>query len=208
MAAKAGRLCRVKASGAATAFTAEACTATANISYQITNTAKRVWDRATDVTVLNSGTPVDPVADPYTLNRLTGTVLFATATPRTIMVTGDYLPVSTIAEAKSFTFGGAANTVEDTAFGDTDITREVVTRDCSGSISAWRSSDTTFLDALVAAVPVVLEFSTDGGSTIIARAWALLNKLDVSGARTTLQEDAVAFEGAADDDGRSFAFLQ
>jgi hypothetical protein len=207
MAARAGRNISVKVSGAAVAFAGEATTATGNISYQITNALKRVWDPTVTIVVLNGGVAVDPVADPYTVNRLSGTIRFTTATVRTITVGGSYLPLSTLAQGHDLSLDCVATNVDDTVFGATDITRQQVARDCSGTIGRFRSADTYLYDAYAAGVPVVVEFSPDGGTTPHFRAWALFNKEAFQGARKTMLEESVSFEGSADADGRSHTWL-
>lgn len=204
MTARAGSAARLRVSGAGVSFTAEATTATGNISYQITNTAKRVWDRSATITVLDGGIAT---VESYTLNRLTGTVTFGSTASRTITVTGTYLPLSTLARGKEFDFSCMANNQEDNAFLDADVTRVQVEKDWSGTVGRWLSTDTYLADAFTAGVPVVVEFSSDGGTTVEWRGWGLPNKKTAGASKKTLVEDGIGFEGCADADGRSFTWL-
>jgi hypothetical protein len=208
MAARAGWQVRLKASGVGVAVTAQATTMSGgNKIYTLTDPTRRVWDRAIAVVVKNGGTPVDPVADPYTINRLTGTVTFTNATVRTITFDITYLPMTAIAEGTDFDLSCVANNQDDSSFGDVDITRVQVEKDWSGTVGRWLSADTYFADAFNSGVPIVFEFSGDGGTTVEFRGWGLPNKKTAAASKKTLVTDGIGFEGAADADGRSFTWL-
>ena len=206
MAATAGKLVRLKLSGAAVAFTTEACTDTGDgKTYQITNAAKRVWDPTASISVFYNG--VLKPATSYTLNRLAGTITFASAPGAApVTVTGSYLPMTTIAEGKSFSFKAAATYAEDTAFGDTDVVRVQMQRMASGAIGMWWL-DSSFLTAFLAGAQLVVEVAIANGATPIARAWALLTERGHDVAMAGLQEEALTWEATQDADGRSFAWL-
>src|SRR4051812_23593935 len=137
MSANAGILCAVKLSGSGLSMTAEATTGTGNISYQITNTAKRVLDRAAAITVKDGGVTT---VESYTVDRLQGKILFGSTAVRVITVDATYLPMTTIAEAKEFSFQTKNGMLEDTAFLDTDVTRIQNENDCSGSVGEWKNA--------------------------------------------------------------------
>jgi hypothetical protein len=205
--AYAGKSASVRIPGAATAFTAEATTKlVANTVYQITNASRRVLDRTAAITVKKDG--VAQAATLYTLNRLTGTVTFLADIGGAAVVTmdGSYLPMSAAAEARSFNLSTRKNHGEDSAFGDTYVTRVATLLDCDGSLGAWQSVDVFFRDALIFGAPVVLEFSRDG-TNVDVRAWGLLGAEQIAAAVDGLVEKTVPFSGAADSDGRSFAWL-
>lgn len=204
MTAKAGRLISVKVSGDPVAFTDEATTTNDDTVYQITDTALRVWDRAATITVEDGGVAVDPVADPYTVNRLAGKIIFETSDAgRVITVSGDYLPLSTLAEGHSVDFTRMANNGDDSVFGATDVSRQQIARDWSGTIARFFSVDTYLADAFDVGDPVVIEYSPDGGTTPTVRGWALLNKNAFQGDVKSFLEESVSWEGSADADGRS-----
>lgn len=105
-----GRKALVKVSGAGVAFLDEATTkVTANTVYQITDAAKRVWDRSATITVevdadgAGAGGFVVAAASTYTVNRLTGTITFNAdqGVDAIVRVDGTYLPLSTAAEGRS-----------------------------------------------------------------------------------------------------------
>lgn len=207
MAATTGILCRVKVSGDATAFTDEATSTTDDTVYQISDAAKAVWDRASAITVKNDDVEIDPDgADPFTVNRIAGKIIFETSdNTRVITVSGDYLPISELAEGHDFSFECAATNGDETVFGDTDVMRTQLMRDCSGSVGRFASVDTYLFDAFDAGVPVVFEMTVNG--TPRFRAWALLTKGTQQGDRKSFQEESGSFEGTADIDGRSHSFL-
>lgn len=205
MAAKPGRLGLIKVTGAGLAFTGEACTTiSANTVYQITNTVKQVWDRSAAITVLKDA--VSQSSALYTLNRLTGTITFLAdiGGGHTITVTGTYLPVSTAAQAKTYSYALSANNLDVTKFGDTLRTRIQGMKDIKGSANSWKV-DTYFTDALNAAVPIVLEFWIDTNSTFDMRAWAMLDNATVQSVLTGAVDVPITFVGAADADGRTIS---
>jgi len=203
MTAIAGRKAAVKVSGAPVAFTGEATTKlVANTVYQITNAAKQTWDRALPITVKKDG--VSQAATLYTLNRLTGTVTFLADIGGAPVVTvdGSYLPLSLAAEAKQFNYDILAQLLEDSQFGDTDVTRVQGLQDVQGTIGRWYSVDTYFGDALVAGVPVVIEFASNSAAGFDRRVWALLDKDGMNAAIAGLIDESVHFNGSPDADGR------
>jgi hypothetical protein len=206
MAATAGKKVRLKISGAPIAFVADPMTNSGDSkTYTITNAAKRVWDPSVAITVFYNAV-LQPAAS-YTINRLTGQVTFTAAQGASaVTVTGSYLPTTTIAEGKSFSFSGKGINGEDNAFGDTDITRQQLQRTCSGAIGQWWL-DNAFHAAFLALAVLVVEISIADGATPIARAWALLTERAHEVANGGLQEEPLTWEGSADVDNRSFAFL-
>lgn len=203
MAGKAGRKALIKVSGTATAFTDEACTNTvANLEYQITDSAKRVWDRTATITVSVGGTPV--AATTYTLNRLTGTVIFGSASVRVVTVTGSYLPLSTAAECKEYSYALAAELLDDSVFGDTWRTFVQGLKKISGSLGRWYI-DAYFTDALTAGEPVAVEFYSDSSGSFDVRCWALLNQAQIQSPIAGLIDESVSFEGVTDSDLRAIS---
>lgn len=205
MPALSGKGAAVYASGAALSFTDEATTTlTANTVYQVTNTAKRVWDRSTTITVKKDA--VAQASSLYTLNRLTGTVTFLAdiGGGHTITVSGNYLPMSQVAQGKAYSYQIKASNLNVTKFGDTYMTRIQGMKDVAGSVNLW-GIDTYYRDALIAGNPVVVEFWTDTTSTYDLRVWALLNHEDVKTALTDAVDVTVQFAGSTDVDLREIS---
>lgn len=206
MAALSGKNAAIYVSGVSTSFTDEACTTvSANTVYQITNTAKRVWDRSVTVTVKKD--TVAQAATLYTLNRLTGTVTFLAdiGGGHTITVSGNYLPISQAAQAKTYSYTIAAGNLNVTKFGDTYTTAILGLKNVSGSLSTW-GIDTYFRDALIAGSPVVIEFWTDTTSGVYdLRVWALLTNEQVKEAVAGAVDVSVSFVGSTDVDTREIS---
>ena len=205
-----GRLALVKISGDPLALVDEACTDLGEHQvYQITNSAKRVLSPTAAITVNEDGVAT---VESYTINRLLGTISFATvdAARGAITISGSYLPLSTAARARSYSWQISATNADDTDF-DSAFTEGMVRRqqsitDISGNVGRKWSIDTYFVDALMAGAPVVIEIFADRTTNVAEIiCWALLNKQDFSAAMESIEDATVAFVGAADVDGRVVA---
>lgn len=207
----AGRKAQVRVSGAPVAFTNEGTTANAaRTEFRPTDPVKSVWDRSAAVTVRRStdgGTIYTAVpAAEYTVNRLTGAVVFAAAQAAgtLIQVTGSYLPLSVAGEAKEFSYTLSSTNSDASRFGDSFVRRDAALKDATGSISQWTSVDRYFENALTAGNPVVLDFYSEAtDATPDMRAWALLSSSEMSAAVDGLQETSVEWEGTYDAEGRA-----
>lgn len=195
----AGKKARLKISGTAIVFTDEATTTSDNLTYQITNAVKRVWDRTVTIVVEDGGVPTVEV---YTINRLTGTVTFGSAVVRTITVTGSYLPMAVAAECYDYNYSIEADNQDSTQFGDTFIHRVQGLLDVSGSISRFYAIDDVFIDKILAGEIFVIEFYTDFSQAADILVWAILASDEDSASVDGLVEEGLEFEGTADANGR------
>ena len=190
MSERAGYQCQIKISGTATSMTAEATTTTDDQVYQITNTAKQVLDRTATITVLDDGIAT---AEDYTLNRLNGTITFDSVDgDRVITVTGYYLPMTVAAYANAASESRNVDMLDSTVFGDTYKSRVAGLKSASGTLSQFDVTDTTYIDALTAGEPVVIEkrtLSTDEPD----RYWALLESSEVAAAVEGLQNESISW---------------
>lgn len=194
----------MRVSGAAVAFTDEATTDLGdNQSYQITDTAKRVWDRTATITVVEAGVPT---VESYTVNRLFGIITFASADAGrgAVTVTGQYLPLSEAATAHRYTTVRSRAVPTDTAFGATWESFVAGMKKITGSLSRW-AIDEYFGDALVNGTVVVLDLMPDRSGTRATRVWALLNSEQMEAAVDGVVDESVEFTGYADADGRQFS---
>jgi hypothetical protein len=210
----AGRKAQVKVAGALVAFTNEPTTAvTPLVDYQVTNAAKRVWDRAMTPTVQVStdGGTTYPTASAtlYSINRLTGTVTFSPALTGTplVRVSGSYLPLSVVAEASEYSYSLTAKNADYPRLGDVYATRVQTLKDVSGSLSRWYAADPYFTNALTAETPVLLEFYASSASAPDLRCWAVVNKEEIKAALDGLTETTVSWDGASDTEGRSISVV-
>lgn len=207
MASPVGRKALVKMSGSGLAFTGEAVTVlTTNKKYQITDTTKRVWDQTATITVLAAGVDVDPVADPYVINRLTGTITFTATTARgTVTVTGTYLPMSTVAKAKMFSYALVNETLDDTNFDSGGKTERIPgIMDITGSLGRnyQTSTDTLFHALIVSGGVAVLQIFHTSSSAADILAWVRFDKQDTNVGTHTIIDQDIDFVGVADADGR------
>lgn len=204
MAATAGKLANVKVSGTAVSFTDEATTTTDDQTYKITDTTKIPWHRTAAITVEVGGSPV---TTGFTINRLTGEVVFDTVATRTVTVTGSSLPMADVAQAYEYTLTIEADNQEATPFKQEFINRVQGMKDVSASISRYFVVDDVFLDQVTAGADCVLEFYLDYTDDAFCRVWALIASDEVSAAADGVVEDAIDFEGLTDANGRSVAII-
>lgn len=202
----AGRRALVKVTGSPVVFTDEAVTDIDHQTYQITNTAKRVWDRATTLVVKVGGSPT---GESYTFNRLNGKVKFATvnAGRGTVTLSAAYLPLSVAIGAKGYSVSLEATVLDDSDF-DGLGTRAgfgsciVGMKKCSGTVGVRIDTTSTyFSDKLIDGTPLVIEFFPDRSGSPFLTVWASLNKKSIQAAMDAIQESEVAFIGTADDQG-------
>lgn len=194
----AGKSASLFATGTALSFTTEATTASGNISYQITDTVKRVWDRTATISVFDGGVPT---VESYTVNRLNGTITFTGAVARVITVTGSYLPLTEMAQAKDCSYTISANNEDISAFGVEYIVRKQALLDFSVSLTQLYV-DETYTEYLTTGAPIVLEISSNSSSTFDVRAWVLPSSDDVSSSVDGIVEEGMEFEGTTDSDLR------
>lgn len=169
MAATAGYKAAVKVSGTSTAFTSEAASLVAGTTstYQINDATKRVWDRTVTPTVNDGATQVTPTSIDY----LRGRVTLASAAAGAVTITGNYLPMTTVAEATEYSTTWERQILDSTALGgDGWRTRALGLYDGSASLTIhYVGTFETFAQALAAGNAMVLEFYPDGsGATTTA----------------------------------------
>lgn len=198
-----GKKAKVGAYSGSVAFTGEATTATGNIIYQITDTTKRVWCKNCTITVKDGGTPT---VESYTLDRLSGTITFGTATPRTITVDGSYLAVATIGCAFEYDYSLSADNVEATCFESDFISREQTLKGFEASLSKFYDVNHYFIDKWENDTDFVLELYSDGTTTPDVRAWTKISGDNPSAAVDGLVEESIDFEGTVDADGNCVSF--
>lgn len=203
----AGRLGLVKVGGTPTAFTAEAVNVlTVNKKYQIANTAKRVWSPTATITVLAAATPVNPVTDPYVINRLTGVITFTNTTARgTVTVTGTYLPMLTVAKSHSITYDHGNEVLDDTTFDSNGFDENIPgIRSIAASLGKnWESTyDTVFKSAIINGTLMVIQIFHDRNAAADLVFWARPTKQTISAATRSIVATELTFVGSSDADDR------
>ncbi len=211
MPSTAGKLGLVKVGGTPTAFTDEAVTVlTANKKYQITNTAKQKWSPTATITVKDGGVAVDAEADPYEINRLTGTVTFTNTAARTVTISGMYIPMATIVKSKSVTYSHGNELLDDTTF-DSNGKDESIPGIRSIVASLGRNWESTYSAIFWAAIQngslMVIEIFHDSGSAADLVFWARPTKQTVQAATREIIGEDLSFVGASDADSRVISLL-
>jgi hypothetical protein len=188
--ARPGYLASVKGQSSAVAMTAEATTGTGNISYQITNSAKRILDLNTDVVVNVGGSPV---TTGFTISYLTGTVTFETAATRTVTITGAYVVLTTIADAKAYKFTGTREVYDYTVFKAAFKAFEAGMKSGTATLSRFYVADSYFFTWLTDNSIKVIEFYVDDSLAPI-RFYAVIMSSDVNAPVGALIEQSIEFQ--------------
>jgi hypothetical protein len=143
-----------------------------------------------------------------TKKRLEGKVTFGSALARTVRISSSYVPLTAAAEAHQYSYTLSALNKTKTDFGQAHNyqTRIQLLKDITGSLTEWGTTDTTFHAALLAGLPIVLEFWSDTGGTYDVKCWALLNQKAMAGVCDGVLDEVVDFEGSRDADGNVVAF--
>lgn len=206
MPSTAGRLALVKLSGTPTAFTGEATTVlTTDKVYQISDATKQVWDPTATITVKDGGTPVNTGTDPYTINRLTGTVSFTNTAARTITIDGTYLPMTTIAKTKEVLYMTGRENLDDTTFDSNGWEESIQGR---GVASATLGRNWEYVSGLVLQTAIVngsliaLEIYDNRNGTPVLM-WARATKQAQTAAVKSIVSEALDFASTTDADGRA-----
>ncbi len=212
MPSTAGRLGLVKVGGTPTAFTDEAVTVlTTNKKYQISNTAKRVWSPTAMITVKAAGVAVDPVADPYVINRLTGVVTFTNVSARgTVTVSGTYLPMLTVAKCHSVMYAHGNEVLDDTTFDSLGF-EENIPGIHSINVTLGRNWESTysaiFKNAILNATQLVIQIFHDRNVAADLAFWARPTKQTISIATRSIIGEELTFVGTSDADLRVISLV-
>jgi len=152
-----GYLATLKKPGTSTVMTADAMTLVSGKTYQITNAAKRIINRAVAVSVLDNA--IVHTADVLSIDYLFGKVTFKAAyTPTTpITITGQYFPTIDLAKATSYTLTQTGRPIRTTNF----------------PAAAANSGYNTFIPGLrqvAIELPAVFDAADNWDATLAARA--------------------------------------
>ncbi len=171
-------------------FTDEAMSLVSGNTFQITDAAKRVWNRAVDVEVKVDGS----VVTPSSVNYLFGTVTLASspgADP--VTVTGAYLTVTPITHVASYSLTLSATMLEKTFLSQTSRTRDAGLLDSSVTLSRFEDGEDAFRDALDARASLLVEI-VPGGGTKTFRGWYVTESTNLSGGVDDLENDEVTLQ--------------
>lgn len=190
----------LKKGGTPTSMSAEACSLVSGKTYQITAATKRVISFEYALTILDNG--VDHTADVETIDYLTGKVTFASTYTVTgpVTVTGRYIPLTTIAKAKSFTLTQTSAPVDESSYDTAQSTGGL--RTFSGGLktvglqlggimyatNAWR---TTLEARSIFYLEVDLD-AANAGTSIFRGVFKLANRVE-TGNQGALEEENLQF---------------
>lgn len=194
----AGYLAKLKKPGTPTAVVAQACTLVSGKTYQINNTARRIWDRTANVVVKDNA--VDHTADVLSIDYLFGKVTFEAAYTVTGAVTVDvtYLPTIDLGKATAYTLTQTADAVKDTDF---------PTAQANGGFNTHRPGLRTIMaefpmvyyqgdewqQFLIDREEIIIEINPDGNDKSIARGFFRLMSDRQSGNVGALEVENLSF---------------
>jgi len=196
----AGYKASIKKVGSGTATVGEACTQIGTTqTWQINATTKRIWDRASTVTVKDNA--IDHTADVASIDFLFGKVTFNSTYTVTGPVTVDvtYFPTAALAKANSYTLTMTADQIDtsdfDTAtnnggYATFDPGLRTVSLELSGIMSV---STTNFRTELASRNEFLIEINPDGVTKSIARGYFKLASGGQSGDVGALEEESLTF---------------
>ena len=165
----------IKLSGTTTVFTSEAMSSsTASNQHQISDDAKRVWDRDTVPVIRQSSlAAIVPAAQISNIDYLFGKITFASSTQGTpITASGTYLPLASVAGSHTYQLNHIGGLLDDTAFESTGWrTHKQGIRDVNITLSRWDSLDTDFFDHLKNGTTFLVEVTPGGSTAFLARGW-------------------------------------
>ena len=172
-------------------FTDEATIASADCKvYTIAAAEKRYWDPAVAVTVKKNDAII---TSGFTIQHVGGKVIFDTALESTDVVTisGGYLPVSRLGEAKEWSLDVDTKILDATKLGDAWENKVVGQRSVSVKLSKWWV-DGFFLDQLTNLLVVVLYIDSTVGTRY--EAYARIKSDSIKTVADGLVEEDISLE--------------
>lgn len=213
--ASVGFTATVKASGAAVPVVAEACTGLGGGVWQVTNTARRIWDPAAAITVKDGGVAVG--SGFWAFDYLFGKITFTGYAPAgAVTVDGSYLPTLAIAEVRSVQVKASRTVLDKTSFDSGGAKQKVLGLvDGGGSFEAF-STGLEDLDAGVGGTQSLWGYLTNGTPKLIEanfgsgalyfRGWVLIEAVNEKAAVDGLVTFDASFVCAARTAGASLGF--
>jgi len=185
-----GYLTDVKVQSSAISFTAEATTTADGTIYTITNTDKTIFDFDTALVVLDDGTAT---TESYTVSKLTGTVTFESIDAgRAITLTGAYVVLTSLAQAKNINFALSADTLDITPF--QKAFREFEAGNITGTVNLGKFLETSadFLEMLLDGDIKIIEYYPNSGLDAISF-YAIANNRNVDIPQDGIIDETVSF---------------
>ena len=132
-------------------------------------------------------------AEEYTLDRLNGSVIFPNAKSRIINLSGDYVTLVTVAEAKGFSFDGVTDMGDITVFQDGDRNYKPLLQSGTATIDKFYTIDNYFVDMLYNREIKVIEFYADSEG-LPFKCYALVSADSLALPIESLQEESISLQ--------------
>lgn len=173
----------------------------AKVTWQITNTAKRIVDPATAIVIFDDTTGA-PWAGTFAIDYLFGIVTLNVAAASSIKIQGNYLPRSEITAAYEYDLSLSKNLADVTTFsGGTDdhISRLATLSDVSGSLSCYDNTSTSYGGMTLKQVfdtttPKILEVNM---SASVLRSFVLMESTELSASVDGVQTLSSSFSATS-----------
>lgn len=202
----AGYAAKILKAGTPTQMTGEAMSVVTGKTYQITNSAKRTFDRNQAITVKDNGSPVS-ASNIESIDHLFGRVTFVSgySVVGSITVDAYYLPLAQVGKANGFTLSQTANANDNTDYetaqgnsGHRTYTYglKTVSLDVSGIYDATNG----FVALLRARTELIIEINPDGNSKSVARGYFKPVNTGQSGDVGDLESETITFNLSVPDD--------
>lgn len=188
--ALAGRLAKVHVASTPVPFINEATVSSqGNTVFTIVDTGKLPFDMNSVVTVEEDGVPV---TSGFTVNRIEGTATFITPPSGVITFSASAVPTTLAGEAYEYSLSINAESLDATKFQDSYKSKNTGMLEASGTISQWKSLDTTFIDELTNGNYVYLELYPEASGTP-HKLFALLDSDEVSASINANLTESISF---------------
>lgn len=194
----------VKLSGTPTSVTGEACSGSGT-TWQITSASKRVLDPSVTPDWYDNGVAI-VTGDIVSVNYLTGTVVFTGSKTGPITVDATYLPMLTIAQARSVDVTVTSDDLDTSVFGSQWKTRIQGLKEAKGKLESLDLMNTdidpgagsqTLQDIFTNGTQVVLEVLPDGTTTNPMLFWSVLLTTEEASAVDALVVNTAEFSSVA-----------
>ncbi|MGD9727680.1 MAG: hypothetical protein AB7L09_21180 [Nitrospira sp.] len=194
-----------QSSGAAVAMNDEATTLLSGKTYQITNAAHRIIDRATAIVVEDNATPV-AASNIESIDYLFGRVTFISSYTPTgpITITGAYRTTSVLAKGRSFNLTQTQEPIDTSVYETVQAnggykTWDYGLRTCSLEFGGVFDAANDYIAQLVARGEAIIDITPDGGGQEIFRGFFRPVTQSQQGNVGELEEETVNFNCSVPD---------
>lgn len=204
----AGYVAKILKAGTSTVMTDEPMALVSGKTFRITNTAKRVINRAVTIVVKDNGTTVS-AANILSFDYLYGKVTFVSGytVNGSITITGAYFPLVSIGCANEFTLTQTSETIDNTCMDTVQAngghrTFEPGLKTVALELSGIYKSTNGFLASLIARSEVVIEIGPDGSNIAVARGFFKPMETSQDGDVGALEQNNIKYELSVPDDDK------